>query len=183
MTVDYAYDYSDLTTVNTIYQPVTPPCGGDPSTCNKGQTDQIKESTSSRTSYSDKREDELASSSPMQDSTTEIEGHSLTFAMDFDTWQMKYIAAYRTLDDESYADLTGDGDPDFRLDSNVYCGPAAQVAVGGCTPLVVPKSARIKPLTSCSSPVILPMAVLSTSWVPTTSKKTRRKITLPCTTS
>ena len=139
MTVDYAYDYSDLTTVNTIYQPVTPPCGGDLDSCNKGQTEQIKESTSSRTSYSDKREDELASSSPMQDSNTEIEGHSLTFAMDFDTWQMKYIAAYRTLDDESYADLTGDGDPDFRLDSNVYCGPAAQVAVGGCTPLVVPK--------------------------------------------
>ncbi|MBB3047035.1 iron complex outermembrane receptor protein [Litorivivens lipolytica] len=139
MTVDYAYDFSDMTTVNTIYQPVTPPCGGDTSSCNKGQTDQIKNSTSSRTTYSDKREDELASSSPMQDSTTEVEGHSVTIAMDFDTWQLKYIGAYRTLDDEAYADLTGDGDPDFRLDSQAYCGPAAQVAVGGCTPLVVPK--------------------------------------------
>ncbi|WP_372809257.1 TonB-dependent receptor [Litorivivens sp.] len=138
MTVDYAYDFSDMTTVNTIYQPVTPPCGGDPSTCNKGQTDQIKESSSSSTTYSDKRLDSLASSAPMEDSATEVEGHSITIAMDFDTWQMKYIGAYRTLEDQAYADLTGDGDPDFRLDSNGYCGPAAQVAVGGCTPLVVP---------------------------------------------
>ena len=138
ITVDYAYDYSDLSTVNMVYQPVTPPCGGDLNSCNKGQSDLIKQSTSSRTSYSDERLDELASSAPMEDSETEIEGHSLTVEFDFDSWQFKYIGAYRTLEDASYADLTGDGDPDFRLDSHIYCGAAAQTAVGGCTPLVVP---------------------------------------------
>lgn len=140
LTVDYAYDYSDLSYVNYIYQPVTPPCGGDPSDCNKGQSDAIKQSATDRSRYSDKRFSRMASASPMQESETEIEGHSLTLSADFDTWQVKYIAAYRTLDDASYADLSGGtGDPDYRLDSNEYCGPAAQVATGGCTPLTVPK--------------------------------------------
>lgn len=139
LTVDYAYDFSDMGYVNYIYQPITPPCGGDPSTCNKGQSDAIKQSATDNARYSDRRFDKMASASPMQESKTEIEGHSLTFAADFDTWQLKYIAAYRTLDDRSYADLSGGtGDPDYRLDSNEYCGPAAQAAVGGCTPLVVP---------------------------------------------
>lgn len=139
LTVDYAYDFSDMSYVNYIYQPITPPCGGNPGDCNKGQSDQIKQSAANNSRYSDHRFDEMASASPMQDSNTEIEGHSLTLAADFDTWQLKYIAAYRTLDDRSYADLSGGtGNPDYRLDSNTYCGPAARAAVGGCTPLVVP---------------------------------------------
>ena len=130
LTLDYAYDRSELDYYNTSYQAVTPPLG------DKGQAEPIKEHASEQTVYSSRRLDKMATGAPLEESNTEITGHALTFTAGFDGGEFKYIGAYRELRDASYADLGGGaGSTEFRLDTHQYQGQATD---GELTPLVKP---------------------------------------------
>ncbi|MDP9140532.1 MAG: TonB-dependent receptor [Pseudomonadota bacterium] len=133
LTADYAYDRSDMNYYNLAFQPVSLP------TTNKGQAELFKPYAISQSVYSTERLESLATGAPLEESGTRIDGHSLTLTMPFDGMELKYIGAWRDLTDRQYADLGGGGgSTTYRLDSNAYDGPAADVANGGPTPLVIP---------------------------------------------
>ena len=149
LAMDFAYDKSDFDYYNTQYQHVRPrtPIPG-------SQADLV--SGGQKASYSDSRQKRVGTVMPFEPSTTDIEGFAFTLTKDFENTQVKYIGAYRELFDKSYADLGGGvplepgesphGDNSeskdiFRLDSNEYCGAAAEAVMGAgqCLPLVYPK--------------------------------------------
>ena len=133
ITADYTYDRSDLTNNNQFFQAVIP------SNTTHGQADLFKASAQQVSVYSDRRLDSLAASSPYVESSTKVEGHALTLDFGLGAYDLKYIGAYRTLDDFTYADLSGGGgSPDYRVDTNVYAGPSATMLNGGPTPLQIP---------------------------------------------
>lgn len=135
LTLDYAYDKSEMEYVNTPYQAITRP------TSDKGEAEPIKASAEAESKYSDSRFDSMATGMPMEASHTEIEGHSLTLTADFDSFQIKYMAAQRELFDASYADLGGgNGSTNYRVDSHIYDGLAATSIFGKnrTTPLGIP---------------------------------------------
>tara|TARA_R110002167_G_scaffold20049_10_gene73806 strand:+ start:7025 stop:9541 length:2517 start_codon:yes stop_codon:yes gene_type:complete len=149
LALDYAYDKSDFDYYNSQYQHVrkrTPISGS--------QADLVDASAYS--SYSPSRQQSVSTIANFEQSSTDIEGHAFTLTKEFDHVQLKYIGAFRELYDQSYADLGGGKglepgqDPHgngntskkvFRLDSNEYCGQAAEFVLGAgqCTPLVYPK--------------------------------------------
>jgi iron complex outermembrane receptor protein len=132
-TLDYTYDRSDLEYYNYSYQAVSTP------ETNKGQAELFKRYGQSQTLYSSERLEALTTSAPFERSGSKIDGHALTLQMPVGAYELKYIGAYRDLTDAEYQDLgPHSGSPTYRLDSNVYDGPAADVANGGPTPLVVP---------------------------------------------
>lgn len=134
-TTDYAYDNSDLTHVNYMFQAVRP------SFTDHGSAELFKPFAQANTVYSEDRLKSLSSGPPYEPSTSKIEGHALTLTSNrWDNHELKYIVAKRNLTDATYADLGGGkGSLEYRLDSNAYAGPAADVANGGPTPLVIPE--------------------------------------------
>jgi iron complex outermembrane recepter protein len=147
LAIDYAYDKSDFDYYNTQYQHIRP------RTPSGSQADLV--AAQPRSVYSTERLKALGTATNYAPSSTDIEGHAFTLTKDFETFQFKYIGAYRELFDKSYADLGGgvslpEGDDPhgisqsskdvFRVDSNVYCGQAAEFLYGPnqCTPLVYP---------------------------------------------
>jgi len=133
ITADYSYELSDLDYYNYTYQSVLTP------ETNKGQGELFKRYAQSQTRYSSERLELLATSAPFERSGTKINGHALTLAAPLGAFELKYIGAYRDLWDAEYQELGGGaGSPTYRLDSNVYDGPASDVANGGPTPLVIP---------------------------------------------
>ncbi len=142
LVMDYAYDLSKLDYYNYTYQPNRP---NDPNKPRGSAVDLIDEkavaSTRANGGYNTKVVDTLNTVAPMEESQVEIGGHSLTFTYDInETMQFKYIAAARTLDDASYADLAGGAatgtfpGSTYRLDSNEYVAPD-----GTYYPLVIPQ--------------------------------------------
>ncbi|WP_043113611.1 TonB-dependent receptor [Solimonas soli] len=132
--MDYGFDLTNVDARAPIAQAVLPP------DADKGTANLIKEYAELNTVYSSRRLDHLATGMPLEQSTTRVSGHALTLTLPFDGHELKYIGAYRKLDDQYYADLGGGaGSTDFRLDSNRYDGPAAIVACGGPTPRVIPR--------------------------------------------
>ncbi len=133
LTADYAFDRSDMSYYNLAFQSVSLP------TTNKGSAELFKPYAVSQSVYSTDRLESLATGAPLEESGTEIDGHSLTLTLPLDNMELKYIGAWRDLTDREYADLGGGGgSTTYRLDSNAYDGPAADVANGGPTPLVIP---------------------------------------------
>ena len=138
-TLDYAYDKSDFGYYNYMYQAT-----GGPATLNKGQAEPVRSFANSQAKYGEDRFDEMTTFRPYEESKTKIEGHSLILTKNFENTQLKYIGAYRELNDASYADLGGGaGSGEYRIDSHEYCGPAVREQTGeDCLPLVVPKIAQ-----------------------------------------
>ncbi len=137
LTLDYGYEFSETEYVNYLYQAVLTP------ESNKGQADIIKRFGQANTVYSDRRLGALATGAPMEPSITRVKGHALTVTRDFIDFELKYIGAYRELSDAAYADLGGGaGSTEYRLDTNVYDGPAATLANGGPTPLDTPTTTQ-----------------------------------------
>jgi len=133
LTADYAYDRSELDYFNYMYQSVLTP------ETNKGQAELFKRYGQGQTLYSGERLDALASSAPYEQSGTKVDGHALTLGALLGDFELKYIGAFRDLWDAEYADLGGGaGSTTYRLDSNYYDGPAADLANNGPTPLVIP---------------------------------------------
>jgi iron complex outermembrane recepter protein len=133
LTADYGYDVSDLDYHNYTYQAVLTP------ETDKAQGELFKRYGQSQTIYSTERLDALATGMPFEQSGSDIEGHALTLAAPVGDYELKYIGAYRTLKDREYQDLGGGaGSTLYRLDSHAYDGPAADLANGGPTPLVIP---------------------------------------------
>jgi iron complex outermembrane recepter protein len=134
--LDYSYDRSELEFYNYMFQAVTPP---DPNG-NKGQSNAIKQSAQARSRFSNRRLSSMATTSPLEASNSDVEGHLLVLSADTDIGEFKYIGSYRELKDASYTDLGGGlGSTEYRLDTNVYSGPAAQMATGGDITLVRPE--------------------------------------------
>ena len=133
LTADYAYDRSDMTYINQIFQAQLRP------EADKGDAELFKGFAETQSVYSMRRLNALSSGPPMEDSGTEVNGHALTLTALLGTQELKYIGAYRDLEDREYADLGGGaGSLEYRLDSHAYAGPAATMANGGPTPLVIP---------------------------------------------
>ena len=133
LTADYTYDRSKLDYYNYMYQSVLTP------ETPKGQADLFKRYGQGQTRYSSGRLGDLASSAPYEQSGTEVDGHAVTLTAPLGGLELKYIGSVRDLWDAEYADLGGGaGSTTYRLDSNYYDGPAADVANGGPTPLVIP---------------------------------------------
>ena len=132
--IDYSYDRSDIGNYNALFQAVLP------SVVSHGSADLFRAHARSQTVYSERRLDALAASAPLVESTTKISGHALT--LDFDLggpYALKYIGAYRKLDDATYTELSGGlGSPTYRIDTQAFSGPAADLAYGGPTPLQIP---------------------------------------------
>lgn len=133
LTADYSYERMDMRYTNYMFQSILLP------QTDKGQAELFKPYAVSQTLYSDQRLDRLASGAPMEESGTQVNGHALTLTVPLGAHELKYIGAFRDLRDEEYADLGGGlGSTSYRLDSNAYDGPAATMANGGPTPLVIP---------------------------------------------
>ena len=134
LTVDYGYDFTDLEYVNYMFQgvllPETP----------HGLAEFFKPYAIANSVYSDRRLDRLASGAPMEASTARVSGHTFILTQQFDAFELKYIGAYRKLEDSQYPDLSGGaGDTGYRIDLNAYDSAAARLANGGQpTPLVIP---------------------------------------------
>lgn len=132
--VDYSYDRSDIGNYNALFQAVIP------SAVSHGSADLFRNYAQSQTIYSRRRLDSLATSEPLAESTTEISGHALTLDFDLGAVNLKYIGAYRELDDRTYSDLGGGlGSPTYRIDTGAFVGAAADMAYGGPTPLQIPR--------------------------------------------
>ena len=137
LTVDYSYDRSRSDYTNYLYQAVLPPDG------DKGAAELFKRYAQSQSVYSRHRLKSLATGAPLEESRVDIEGHAATFTLALGEHELKYIGAHRELDDAAYTDLGGGaGSTTYRLDSNVYDGPAAQVANGGPTELMIPRTTQ-----------------------------------------
>jgi iron complex outermembrane receptor protein len=134
LTVDYGYDYTDLDYVNYMFQGVLLP------QTDHGLAEFFKPYAVANSVYSRHRLESLASGAPMETSTAEVSGHTLTLAQQFDGFELKYIGAYRKLEDSQYPDLSGGaGDTGYRIDTNAYDSAAARMVNGGePTPLVIP---------------------------------------------
>lgn len=134
MTVDYGYDFTDLEYVNYMFQGVLLP------ETQHGLAEFFKPYAVANSVYSDRRLDRLASGAPMEASTARVSGHTFTLTQQFDAFELKYIGAYRKLEDSQYPDLSGGGgNTGYRVDLNVYDSAAARLANGGRpTPLVIP---------------------------------------------
>lgn len=135
-TIDYGYDFSDLEYVNYMFQGVLLP------ESNQGLAEFFKPYAVENSVYSDRRLHALASGAPMEASSAKVSGHTLTVSKLFDQFELKYIGAYRDLEDSQYPDLSGGGgDTGYRVDLNVYDSAAARMVNGGePTPLVIPKT-------------------------------------------
>jgi iron complex outermembrane receptor protein len=136
LTVDYGYDYTDLKYVNYMFQGVLLP------ETQHGLAEFFKPYAVANSVYSDRRLDKLASGAPMEKSGAKVSGHTLTLTQQLDAFELKYIGAYRKLEDSQYPDLSGGGgDTGYRVDLNIYDSAAARLANGGePTPLVIPVS-------------------------------------------
>jgi len=134
LTVDYGYDFTDLKYVNYMFQSVLKP------ETNHGLAEFFKPYAVANTVYSSSRLERMASGAPMEASTAEVSGHTLTLTQKFDSFDLKYIGAYRKLEDSQYPDLSGGkGDTGYRIDTNAYDSAAARMVNGGQpTPLVIP---------------------------------------------
>jgi len=120
--LDYAFDHADMKFVNYPYQPVLPPHIDPPGSPDRNVIDQIAEQAQTFVEFQGNRRSEMATPVPMLETTTRIEGHMLTLG-----WQagqnldIKLISAWRELQDEPYADLSGGSEsPDYRVDNNDY---------------------------------------------------------------
>lgn len=136
LTLDYGYDLSDLEYVNYMFQGVLL------SESNQGLAEFFKPFAMDNSVYSDRRLGALASGSPMQASSAKVSGHTLTLSKMFDQFELKYIGAYRDLEDFQYPDLSGGGGATgYRVDTNAYDSAAARMVNNGQpTPLVIPKT-------------------------------------------
>ncbi len=134
LTADYAYDWTDLQYYNYQFQAVIP------SYTSHGQADLFKPYAQEQSVYSSQPMASQASGPPMEASGSRIQGHTLTLSAPLGNSELKYIGAFRELEDDEYADLGGGaGSLGYRVDTHVYSGPAATAAYGGPTPLVVPQ--------------------------------------------
>jgi len=136
LTVDYGYDLTDLKYVNYMFQSVLRP------ETDHGLAESFKPYAVANTVYSERRLDRMASGAPMETSSAQVSGHTLTLAQRFDGFELKYIGAYRELTDFQYADLGGGkGGGGYRIDSNAYDSAAARMVNNGQpTPLVIPET-------------------------------------------
>lgn len=134
ITADYTYDLSDVGTYNPMFQAVLPSV-----TTHGRNVDLFKAYAQSQTVYSGHQLHALRTSAPFEQSTTKVSGHALSLGFDLGATNVKYIGAYRKLRDGTYADLGGGkGSPTYRLDTQFFDGPAADLANGGPTPLQIP---------------------------------------------
>ncbi|ROH93720.1 TonB-dependent receptor [Stagnimonas aquatica] len=136
LTVDYAYDYSDLGYYNYMFQSIIP------SNTPHGMADLFKPYAQSESVYATQRLSSLASGAPYEQSSSQIQGHALVLTAPLmPDLEAKYIGAYRKLIDNQYADLGGGaGSTGYRVDTQAYDGPAGLMAGGGePTPLVIPQ--------------------------------------------
>jgi iron complex outermembrane receptor protein len=133
LTADYAYDYTDITHYQYMYQAILTP------ETNHGQAEDFKRFAQQQTVYSSDRLDRMSSGTTMEPSTVRISGHAINLTGDFGevgpfgNLLVKYTGARRELNDRAYADLSGgldltggQGNPDYRLDPNFYDGPATR---------------------------------------------------------
>ncbi len=136
VTVDYGYDFTDFEYVNYMFQGVLLP------QTDHGLAEFFKPYAVANSVYSDRRLERLASGAPMEVSNARVSGHTLTLARQFESFELKYIGAYRELEDSQYPDFSGGGgNTGYRVDLNVYDSAAARLVNGGRpTPLVIPTS-------------------------------------------
>jgi len=133
LSVDYAFDLSDLPHYNYSYQAILPPAHS------HGQSDLIAAYAESQTVYAPHRLSALATGAELAESKTHVRGHALTLSAESDAFEVKYIGSFRTIRDAFYSDLGGGaGSLGYRLDTQTYDGPSAMMANGGPTPLQIP---------------------------------------------
>ncbi len=135
-TVDYGYDFTDLSYVNYMFQSQLTP------ETHHGLAEYFKRFAQAHTIYADRRLHSLASGAPMQASQAKVDGHTLTVLKRFGAFDLKYLGSRRTLEDFQYPDLGGGaGSTEFRLDTGAYDSAAAREVNGGePTPLVIPRT-------------------------------------------
>lgn len=129
--VDYAFDKSDIDHYNYQYQAIKRPFS------DKGALEVVKQSAMAATVYAKDRLDELETGPPLEENSTDMEGHALVVTHSFsESTTMKYIGAYRKLLDRAYYEFGGGkGSMEYRLDANRYDGISAMQHLGGPTPL------------------------------------------------
>ncbi len=129
--LDYAYDNSDIDHYNYLYQGIQPAFG------DKGSLEIVKQTAIANSVFSRDRLDELQTGPPLEENSTDMEGHSLILTHNFtESLSFKYIGSRRELLDRAYYEFGGGkGSLEYRLDSNSYDGPAAMQGLGGPSPL------------------------------------------------
>jgi iron complex outermembrane receptor protein len=137
LTADYSYDFTDFRYFGGLFQAIIPPY------TDHGLANNFKAYAQTQTVYSESRLGSLATSVPLLESGSRIRGHALTLDLPVGAFGVKYVGAFRQLDDDQYQDLGGGmGSPEYRLDTGPYAGAAADAAYGGPTPAVTPHVAQ-----------------------------------------
>ncbi len=131
--LDFAYDKAELEYFNYAYQGVVPATVNQ-NPANAGEAIQAQLAANSQTYYTftDRRVSEMTSPVPLKPSFSNISGYSLTAAWDFgEASQLKYIYAWRDLEDGSFSDLPASGNPDYRIDNGDYTSRDGSVFLPG----------------------------------------------------
>jgi len=110
LNVDYAYDSSDIESYNYTAQAISPRDSG------SDLLSIIGDIATQYIDYSTQRLSSLTSSSPLQPTNTEIDGHTLNIKWRLsETTSLTSISAYRGLDDKSAIDFSSGAAPGFRI--------------------------------------------------------------------
>jgi len=133
LTLDYSWDSSRVESYNYSPQGVIP------GTLSGAVTDPATQSSVRFVPFSDQRIESLATSVPLLPSDTQIEGHALTLEWELAQGTLKFISAWRELDDRNYIDFSAGASSEYRIDYN-------SVTLGANSPNQLRTSAARTPL-------------------------------------
>ncbi len=131
--LDFAYDKAKLDYFNYAYQAVIP-ATVNPRPANAGEAIQAQLAANSQSyfTFTEKRVSSMTSPVPLDNSFSNISGYSLTAQYDLgETTQLKYIYAWRDLEDGSFSDLPASGNGNYRIDNGDYTSRDGTVFVPG----------------------------------------------------
>ncbi len=115
--LDYGYDHSEIEFFNYTYQAQVPPAITVPA----GPADALALNAAALYDFQSGRVSSMTTVVPLLESETEIDGHMLSAQYTVsEALVLKYIGAWRELEDDAYADLAASGSHDYRLDNFAF---------------------------------------------------------------
>jgi len=125
LTVDYTFDYSVLTAAGYPYQSL------EPATVRGLSSDAFSLVASADRSHYPRRQRALKLVNPYQETKDWVSGHALTLAWEVnDSLTLKSISAYRSMEEQQYADLAGETNGDLLMNN----GPVTPIPGGTTLP-------------------------------------------------
>lgn len=121
--LDYSYDNSEVESFSYTPAAITAPTPMPGNSPDVIFFNRLAENSQQFYDYPgrDERPSSQQTPVPLLPSNTWIKGHSLTLTADvWRDYEIKYLGAYRELDDRTYADMAASGSLDYRVDNGAY---------------------------------------------------------------